>query len=614
MNSKNLQILLVTIGVLFNANAQNVTTYAGKQYLGSGEFNSTSSNLLLEELFSIPMGVCPDNNNRLWVTDQHNVIILNGPYSLIRGGFLGDPNEPGAIGIDNGTATVSRFNMPSGLAINKTTNDVYIVDTDNALIRKGSQFVNTPNGTVFTTIAGNYSFVGDHKDGLVADAYFSSPSDIAINSSGEIYICDFGNEVIRKISSGKVTTIAGQPKTKGDANGIGAKAMFYAPSGIWLENDNSLLIADRNNKKIKRLNLKTNEVTTVISSGLNLPSDVVSVNGLIYIADQYSIKVFDGTTVKIYAGQDAETGYKDGLAKDAIFGDLTLFTYRPADSAFFICDTKNNVIRRLTLQTPPVVDFSANKTSVNVGQTVALVSNCKYTKAYSWSITPNTYSLQANSKLTDKNIFLSFSATGSYTISLEGSNSSDKSLTTKNSYINVSNISNLKPVANFMADITNPTVTQIIRLVDLSENNPTAWNWTISPSTFSYVNSTNNLSRNPEVKFGSLGLYSVSLSLSNSMGTDQISKTNYITVVLASTEDMFSKPVVFYPNPATSQVKVMGIDNITSVELWGMDGKKQNICVDNNVIDLSLVLPGIYYANIVDHVSKIYKAKIVVIH
>ncbi|MDA1182873.1 MAG: hypothetical protein O3B82_04675, partial [Bacteroidetes bacterium] len=93
MNSKKLQILFLAILFSLNASSQNVTTYAGKQYLGSGDFNSTSSNLLLEELFSIPMGICADNNNRLWVTDQHNVMILNGPYSLIRGGFLGDPNE-----------------------------------------------------------------------------------------------------------------------------------------------------------------------------------------------------------------------------------------------------------------------------------------------------------------------------------------------------------------------------------------------------------------------------------------------------------------------------------------------------------------------------------------
>jgi len=317
---KSILIAAATFAFAFQLAGQNVKTYAGKQYLGSGDFNATPNNNLADELYSMPMGICVDNNNRMWVTDMHNVMILDGSLSRIRGGFLGDPTQPGSIGTDNGTSTVSRFNMPSGLCVNKNTNDVYIVDSDNALIRKGTQFVNVSNGTVFTTIAGNYSFNGDHKDGLVADAYFSSPSDIEINSAGEMYICDFGNEVIRKISAGKVTTIAGKAKTAGDANGVGSNAMFYAPSGIFLEDDNSMLIADRNNKKIKRLNLKTNEVTTVISSGLNMPTDVVSANGKIYIADETCIKVFDGTTLKVYAGQAATVGYVDGQAKTARFG------------------------------------------------------------------------------------------------------------------------------------------------------------------------------------------------------------------------------------------------------------------------------------------------------
>jgi hypothetical protein len=333
--------------------SQNVSTFAGKQYLGSGDYNATSNNNLLEELFSYPLGIAIDKNNRMWTTDQHNVMILDGSLSRIRGGFLGDPNEPGAIGIDNGTGTVSRFNTPQGVEVNKNTNDVYIVDTDNALIRKGTQFVNVSNGTVFSTVAGNYSFSGDHVDGLTSAAYFNTPTDIAINSAGEMYICDFGNEVIRKISGGKVTTIAGKPKTSGDA--IGTDARFYAPTGIFLESDDYMLIADRNNKKIKRLNLKTNEVTNVVTSGLNMPSDVVAVNGRIFIADQYCIKVFDGTTLKVYAGQEAEMGYTDGAAGSAKFGLINLFAYRKADSAFYICDQVNNVIRRLTLQgTVPV--------------------------------------------------------------------------------------------------------------------------------------------------------------------------------------------------------------------------------------------------------------------
>ena len=110
--NKTIITLTATLGFAGMAMSQNVSTYAGKQYLGSGDYNATSNNNLLDELFSYPLGIAVDNNNRMWVTDQHNVMILDGSLSRIRGGFLGDPTAPGAIGIDNGTGTVSRFNTP----------------------------------------------------------------------------------------------------------------------------------------------------------------------------------------------------------------------------------------------------------------------------------------------------------------------------------------------------------------------------------------------------------------------------------------------------------------------------------------------------------------------
>lgn len=612
--NKVLLTLTTTLGFAGMAMAQNVTTYAGKQYLGSGDFNATSNNNLLDELFSYPLGICVDNNNRMWVTDQHNIMILDGSLSRIRGGFLGDPTVPGAIGTENGTATVSRFNTPQGVEVNKNTNDLYIVDTDNALIRKGTQFVNVSNGTVFTTVAGNYSFSGDHVDGLTSAAYFSSPTDIAINSSGEMYICDFGNEVIRKISGGKVTTIAGKPKTSGDATGVGSNALFYAPTGIFLESDNSMLIADRNNKKIKRLNLSTNEVTEVISTGLNFPTDVVAVNGRIFIADQYCIKVYDGTSVKVYAGQEAEVGYVDGAAKDAKFALINLFTYRKADSAFFICDQVNNVIRRLTLQDPPAVAFTANKTAVNVSQTVALVSSCTRTTSYTWSITPNTYTLQSGSKLTDKDLYVSFSATGSYTISLLGANSSDKTTVTKQNYINVSNTSNLNPVCDFTADIVTPNNVQTVRLFDLSDNTPTAWQWTINPTTFSYLNATTSTSKNIDVKFNAFGTYSVTLKVNNAKGTDQKTKTNYITVAANANKQLNKSFVALFPNPATDKISVKGIDAVVDASATSSSGAVVRLQTQGSDIDVSTLSSGIYFITLTDNTGGVFQTKLIVNH
>lgn len=610
--NKAIITLTATFGFAGMALAQNVSTYAGKQYLGSGDYNATSNNNLLDELFSYPFGIAVDNNNRMWVTDQHNLMILDGSLSRIRGGFLGDPTSPGAIGTENGTGTVSRFNTPQGVEVNKNTNDVYIVDTDNALIRKGTQFVNVSNGTVFTTVAGNYSFTGDHVDGLTSAAYFSSPTDIAINSSGEMYICDFGNEVIRKISGGKVTTIAGKPKTSGDATGVGSNARFYAPSGICLENDNSMLIADRNNKKIKRLNLATNEVTDVISTGLNFPTDVVAVNGRIFVADQYCIKVYDGTTLKVYAGQELEVGYVDGAAKEAKFALINLFTYRKADSAFYICDQVNNVIRRLTLQDPPSVAFVANKTAVNVNQTVALVSSCTRTTSYTWSITPTSYSLQSGSKLTDKDLYVSFNATGSYTVTLVGANSSDKTTVTKLNYINVSNTSNLKPICDFTADVVTPNNVQTVRLFDLSDNAPTSWQWTINPTTFSFQNATTAASKNIDVKFSAFGMYSVTLKVTNTTGTDQKTKTNYITVLANANRVLNKSFVVLFPNPATDKISVKGIEAISHVSAMASNGQQTHLSFVENEIDITNLSAGIYFITIKDNMDGVYQTKLVV--
>jgi PKD repeat protein len=603
--------LATALGMSASLMSQNVSTYAGKQYLGSGDYNATSNNNLLDELFSYPLGIAIDKNNRMWTTDQHNVMILDGSLSRIRGGFLGDPNEPGAIGIDNGTGTVSRFNTPQGVEVNKNTNDVYIVDTDNALIRKGTQFVNVSNGTVFSTVAGNYSFAGDHVDGLTSAAYFNTPTDIAINSAGEMYICDFGNEVIRKISAGKVTTIAGKPKTSGDA--IGTDARFYAPTGIFLESDDYMLIADRNNKKIKRLNLKTNEVTNVVTSGLNMPSDVVAVNGRIFIADQYCIKVFDGTTLKVYAGQEAEMGYTDGAASSAKFGLINLFAYRKADSAFYICDQVNNVIRRLTLQDPPTVDFVANKTAVNVNQTVALTSNCTRTTSYTWSITPNSYTLQSGSKLSDKNLYVSFNSTGSYTITLLGANSSDKVTTSKQNYINVSSTSNLKPTCDFVADELTPNTVQTVRLFDLSDNTPTSWLWTITPATYTLMNSTTTTSKNMDVKFNAFGLYAVTLKVTNATGTDQKAKTAYINVVANSNRSIeAANTITVFPNPATDKITVKGLETLKQVILTSVNGQVIAAKFEENVIDLSGISAGVYFATITDQNGGVYQTKFIV--
>ena len=87
------------------------------------------------------------------------------------------------------------------------------------------------------------------------------------------------------------------------------------------------------------------------------------------------------------------------------------------------------------------------------------------------------------------------------------------------------------PVANFSASITTPALNQTVTFTDISTNNPTSWLWSFSPNTVTYVNSTNAGSQNPQVQFNALGQYTVSLTATNSYGSDPETKTNYINVV-----------------------------------------------------------------------------------
>jgi PKD repeat protein len=551
--------LMFSIAVLGALKSQTVSTYAGIQYQGSGEYNATANNNLDAEYFSMPQSVAFDTNNRIWVTDQHNLHILDGSISRNRGGYLGDPNEPGGIGYDNGTGSVARFATPAGIAVHPTTNDIYICDRDNGLIRKGNKYVNSTQGTVWSTFAGKYTFLGDHADGFLADAYFSSPEDMVIMDNGDMYIVDFGNDCIRKISGGSVYTVAGKPMTSGDVDGTGSSARFYAPMGICIESNNTLLIADRNNKKIKRFTISTGKVETVISSGLDEPTDVVFAEGSIYIIDRFCIKIWNGTSLSVFAGSSSVSGYTNGNLADARFRSLTHADYRPSDKSIYVSDLGNNVIRRVPLVLSPIINFSANATAVSTNQTVILTANCYNTNNYQWTISPTTYTLQAGSKMTDSILYVSFNNTGSYTVDLKGSNPSFSSNLTKNSYINVSTIAGSKPGADFVANQTKPAPLQIVQLIDLSSNSPTSYSWSITPNTFNYQGGTSASSRNPQVSFSANGTYTVSLTATNANGSSQKTKDAYISVQVNGVEAP-SMALVLFPNPSSGEFTIRGIE------------------------------------------------------
>ena len=152
----------------------------------------------------------------------------------------------GSQGSADGTGSAARFAWPIGVAVDSTGN-VYVADNGNDTIRKV-----TPAGVV-TTLAGLAGSSGS-ADGTGSAARFYGPSGVAVDSAGNVYVADTGNYTIRKVTpAGVVTTLAGLAGTEGSADGTGSAARFSYPSGVAVDSAGNVYVADTGNNTIRKV-------------------------------------------------------------------------------------------------------------------------------------------------------------------------------------------------------------------------------------------------------------------------------------------------------------------------------------------------------------------------
>ena len=163
----------------------------------------------------------------------------------------------GTAGFADGSGTITKFSSPSGIAVDGN-GTVYVADTGNHRIRKI-----TSDGVV-STFAGNGTL--GSTDGSGALAKFSSPLGIAVASNGTIYVADTGNHLIRKISSGGVVSTFAGNGTSGFADGNRTVAKFSDPGGVAVDGKGMVYVADTKNHRIRVITSSQN-VTTLAGGG-----------------------------------------------------------------------------------------------------------------------------------------------------------------------------------------------------------------------------------------------------------------------------------------------------------------------------------------------------------
>jgi uncharacterized protein YjiK len=325
-----------------------VTTLAG----ASGTSGSADNTGAAAHFYD-PSGVAVDSAGNVYVADESNNTIrkvtATGVVSTLAG-------TPGTSGSADGTGTAARFYYPTGVAVDSAGN-VYVADT-NHTIRKV-----TAAGVV-TTLAGTPGIFGS-VDGTGAAARFDDPHGVAVDSAGNVYVADFYNSTIRKITAtGVVSTLAGTPGVSGSADGTGAAARFYNPTGVAVDSAGNVYVADSYNAAVRKVTA-AGVVTTLAGTARMYGSAdgtgaaarfegpfgvAVDSADNVYIADEGNDtirKVTAAGVVTTLAGTASMAGSADGTGTAARFNH----PYGVAvDSAgnIYVADNGNHTIRKVT--------------------------------------------------------------------------------------------------------------------------------------------------------------------------------------------------------------------------------------------------------------------------
>jgi len=245
---------------------------------------------------------------------------------------------------DGGQASTTRFNDAAGLAIDRA-GTMYVADEHNHRIR-----MITSAGQV-TTIAGTGAEATGGDGGPAHLAQLNTPSAVAVDAAGTIYVAEYSANRVRKITGGVITTLAGPSD------------LMKAPKGIAVDPAGNVFVAALVSNRVVRISPQGairpfagtgqsafgGDGVLAVNTPLNGPYDVAADSlGNVYIAEFNRIrKVGRDGLITTIAGGEEQGSASDGPAKAARFRNIYALTVDRAGNVY-VCDTNNHVVRKIS--------------------------------------------------------------------------------------------------------------------------------------------------------------------------------------------------------------------------------------------------------------------------
>jgi len=397
MNRLAILILVSYLSLCSLASGQTelITTVAGNgaaAYAGDGGLATAAS-------LKAPNGVFVDGSGNIFIADTNNnrireVSATTGIITTVVGNAgLGAPAYPPLA-------------SPGGIFVDASGN-LFIADTLNSQIRELPA-----GGNKVTTIAGGGSFGYYGDGGPATSAALQNPAGVFVDASGNIFVADTSNNVVRKFTiGGNITTVAGNSAGtagfSGDG-GLATSAELHNPTSVWEDASGNIYVADSGNQRIRKFTVGGN-ITTVAGNGtegslgdggpatsaeLYTPTGVVvDASGNIFIAAEFNNKIrvvsFPSGIITTVAGNGVEGFFGDGGSATSAELNHPTGIALDASGDIFIADTINNRIREVSPSTGPAPSINASGI-VAVDSTVTTIEPGAWVSIYGVNLASST--------------------------------------------------------------------------------------------------------------------------------------------------------------------------------------------------------------------------------